>query len=658
MVERLNLYRQTNESNKSEDGDMHTRKRRDNRKALWRIIGLVGCLLVLSCSSLSQTKTQKTVAAERAEDRKTNVGSDATEAQRRTFAASMVISLGTEARSYKDLTLRPRVLARAADSLWDADRVTARALFIRAWEAAEAADADDSTITPNIKDAKLAAHISALKKLDGRDLRVDVLSLASRRDRALGEQLLAKMKSEVARASDEATNTRRSWDVYSGPEASLKRLLVANRLLTAGEIAAAVEFAGPALTEVNAHSIGFLSELRTQDASVADRIFADLLARVDVDPMADANTISGLSSYAFTPGFYIVFRFDGSGTWTQPDGPTVAPNLDSALRARFFNVAANVLLRPLPPPNQDVSSCGRRGRLKIITRLLPLFEQYMPETSAVLRSQLTAPEGRNIDVGDPLLTEGIKSENNIGEISDVEERLDRARTVKERDQIYAAAASRLAPMGDRRAREFAGSIDEAQLRTEILNYVDFESIKIAIREKNGAKVARLAGTGELTHTQRSWSYTQAGRLLFELDRELALQLLQKAVDEAEHLDASDPDASFALINVANQFLTIDRPRVWELFNKTIKCANAAEDFIGDDIQMPKRSMTVTRNGVRFVNLPDGDFNFSRVLRALAEDDLIRSIELAKTFKYDGPRAYATIAIAKAVLDKPRATTTN
>lgn len=433
-------------------------------------------------------------------------------------------------------------------------------------------------------------------------------------------------------------------------------MLAAKKLLAAGETATAVEFAARALTEVSAHSIDFLSQLRAKDAPMADKIFADLLARVDVDPMADANTISGLSSYAFTPGFYIVFRSDGTGSWMQPDGPIVAPNLDSALRARFFNVAANVLLRPLPPLDQDFSSCGRRGRLKIITRLLPLFEQYMPEASPALRTQLTAPEGRNINVAEPLLMEGIKSENNSEEIGGIEEQLDRARTVAERDQIYAEAAATLAPTGDKRAREFAGSIDDSQFRTKILNYVDLESIKFAIREKKGAKVARLAGTGELTHMQRSWSYTQAARLLLESDRDLALHLLQKAVYEAELLGAGDSDASFALINVANQFIAIDRPRVWELLNKTIKFANATEDFTADDIRMPKWSMIATRNGARFVSLPDSDFNFSRVLRALAEDDLIRSIELAKTLKYDGPRAFATLAIAKAVLDKPRATT--
>jgi len=141
-------------------------------------------------------------------------------------------------------------------------------------------------------------------------------------------------------------------------------------------------------------------------------------------------------------------------------------------------------------------------------------------------------------------------------------------------------------------------------------------------------------------------------LLFETQRERVLELLEKATDEAERMNANDPDASFALINIANQFLAIDHARAWEVLNKTVKFANSTEDFNGDDIHMPSWSMIATNNGTRFIRLPDADFNFSRVLRELAQDDLFRSLELAKAFKYDAPRAYATLAIAKAVLEKP------
>ncbi|HYV14051.1 MAG TPA: hypothetical protein VE980_24305 [Pyrinomonadaceae bacterium] len=631
---------------------MLTPKRRSRRKSLWRTVGSVGCLLVLSLSVLSQTDTQTRVVAERTKDKNTTVDANAAEAQRRSFATSTVISLATDARSYKDLELRSRVLARAADALWEADNTTARALFLRAWDAAEAADSEDPKIdTKRLPKGVPAAFIIGLKKLGGNDLRVDVLSLASHRDRALGEQFLAKLKLENARTTSDPKNTISPRDVFSAPEASQKRLLVANKLLAAGEVKAAKEFAALALTEVNAQSIGFLSELRVKDATTADMIFADLLARTEANPMADANTISGLSSYAFTPGFYIVFM-PSSSPWTQPEGPTVAPNLAPALRLRFFQVTANVLLRPLPPPDQDTSSCGRRGRLMVITRLLPLFEQYMPETAAALRAQLTAKEGRNIDPTDSLLSEGIRPENFSSEVGDIDEQLGRARSSQERDEIYAATAARIAATGNKRAREFADAIEKAELRAKIRNYVDLELIKSAIRKKDAVDVVQLAGAGELNHIQRSWSYTQAARLLLESDRDGALDLLEKATDEAERINADDGDASFALINVANQFLAIDHARAWEVMNKTVKFANSAEDFTGDDIHMPSGGMIATRNGARFIRLPDADFNFSRVLRALAQDDLFRSIELAKGFKYDATRAYATLAIARAVLEKP------
>lgn len=88
--------------------------------------------------------------------------------------------------------------------------------------------------------------------------------------------------------------------------------------------------------------------------------------------------------------------------------------------------------------------------------------------------------------------------------------------------------------------------------------------------------------------------------------------------------------------------------------EVVKTANSAEDFTADDVWMPKRSMLVTRSGTKFIRMPDEDFNFSRVLRSLAQEDLERSVELAKGFKYDAARANATIAIARAILEKQAA----
>ena len=620
------------------------------RETFCRMIVSLSCLLVLFLPAPALSQTVKTNAIKPAEDEKNNFAEPkSAEAQRRDFAISIVISLSTEARSYSDLTDRTRVLARSADVLWDADNPTARALFARAWEAAERGDSEEVTVKTRDKPPDM---VIALRKMSGEDLRLEVLSLASRRDRTLGELFLSKLKSETERDSNNKNNEAR--DVYSGSEGASRRLQVASKLLSEGQVDQAREFARPALTEVNSRSLNFLSELRVKDPAAADQFFAALLTRSEFDPAADANTISGLSSYAFTPGFYVVFWSDGTSTWTQPDGPTAPPNLPPALRDRFFQVAASVLLRPSPPPDKDYTTCGPGGRMKVIVRLLPLFDQYAPDTATALRGQLQNNAGRSLLSSDSqLLSEGIKPEPSGPVLANIQDELDHAKTSAERDTINASAAVSLAPKGDKRARDFANSIDDSKLRDQIRHYVDFEFLKFAIQKKDAAEVARLGKSGELTHIERAWAYVRTARLLNESEHERAIYFLQQATDEARRIDAGDPNWAFALVAIANELVSADRARSWDLLNEAVKAANSTDQFFGDDTRSPKWSMVATRRFTKFTRLPAEDFSLSRLLSSLSQDELERSVEVVKTFKYDATRANATLAIARAILDKPR-----
>jgi hypothetical protein len=614
----------------------------------WMII----LVFVLTIPALAQNQSQNRMPVKAAENGRSDLTDEnSVEAQRRAFAVSLVTTLATDARSYADLALRSRVLARAADVLWDADNLAARALFVRAWEAAERGDEDGATVST--KDSP-PAMVIALRKMSGHDLRSDVLSLASRREKTLGEQFLAKLKTETERETGATKNTGGSRNSWSGSETAAKRFQIATKLLSDGQVDLALEFAASGLMEVNASSIAFLSELRAKEPARADPIFASLLGRTDLDPAADANTVSGLSSYAFTPGFYVVFWADGHSTWIQPDGPTVSPNLSPSLRDRFFQVAADVLLRPLPPPDQDFSSSGRVGRLKVITRLLPLFDLYAPDMATALRTQLQGNASRTTSNSEnPLLTEGVSPERSSREtLEKMQDQLGHAKSSEERDQVYAAAAASLAPKGDRRARDLANSIDESKLRERVRHYVDFEFVKFAIQKKETVEIVQLAKVGQLSHIERAWAYVRAARLLPDAQRERALDFLQQATDESRRIDAGDSDRVFALVGIANQLLTADPVRAWDMLAEALKAANSTEEFTGDDIRMPKPSMLVTRTGTRFIKLPAEDFSLTRVLRSLAIEDLERSVELARGFKYDATRANATLAIARSVLEKP------
>lgn len=605
------------------------------------------CLLVLPPASLAQNPPDEKLQAKANEKERSNISRpDSVEDERRAFAISLVISTADEARNYSDLALRPRVLARSADALWNADNTAARALFRRAWDAAEKGDAEEVTVKTKDNPPPM---VIALRRASGRDLRSEVMSIAARRDRALSEEFFAKLKKDSEREIEDSKMGRRTSDGWSIPEAVSKRLRVARNLLDEGQLEQALAFADPALDQVNVHSIGFLSALRAKNSEAADQRFALLLARAQFDPGADANTVSGLSSYAFTPGYYVTFSPENFRT--QGESRVNPPDLPTALVNKFFEVAGAILLRPSPPSDQDFTSSGPTGKRMVMTRLLPLFDRHAPQTAAALRAQITALGGDLTRTADnPLLTDSLQPEETGGKaLETMQNRADRAKSSGERDAIYADAAVSLASQGDIRATDVSDKIDESGLRAEVRRFVDFEFVRISIRKKDASEAARLAKSGQLLNSQRAWVYTEAARLLMNSERPRAIELLEQAAVEARRIDGNAADRTVVFIGVATQFVTADRIRAWEMMGEVVKAANSTETFTGDNAQIfypmnTNRAFKLTRIGGQ-------DFSLSGVIKSLTQDDFYRSIDLAKSFKNSGPRATATLAIASAVLEK-------
>src|ERR1044072_3701059 len=101
------------------------------------------CLSVLPATAQTAGETRPAPAKTPA-TAKTAAANDAEQQLkiRRTQARSLLISLATDARTFRDQTLRARSLARIADALWQVDAEQGRLMFRKAWEAAEVADQD------------------------------------------------------------------------------------------------------------------------------------------------------------------------------------------------------------------------------------------------------------------------------------------------------------------------------------------------------------------------------------------------------------------------------------------------------------------------------------------------------------------------------------
>src|SRR5919106_6399548 len=124
---------------------------------------------------------------------------------RRQQARSLLIALSTDARTFHDETLRARSLARIADALWTVDAEQGRLLFRKAWEAAEVADSEsDKKLQEEIRQQKTRTGGGFAVNLPP-NVRREVLRLAARHDRALGEEFLEKLRIQKLEAATSAT---------------------------------------------------------------------------------------------------------------------------------------------------------------------------------------------------------------------------------------------------------------------------------------------------------------------------------------------------------------------------------------------------------------------------------------------------------------------
>ena len=574
--------------------------------------------------------------------------------QQKALALSLLVSLANDARNFPDQKLRARTLSRIADALWEPDPEQGRALFRKAWDAAEAADQESARRLDEERQRQQAATGSFALSAPP-DLRSEVLRLVAKRDRALGEELLDKLKEARTREAADASSPARPEQLDT-PAAIKQRLRLANQLLDT-DVERALQFADPALGTITMEGLNFLSFLRDKNPTAADQRYARMLRIAETALRSDANTISLLSSYLFTPHFFITIEPGGGQSWSQMNQRTPPPDVTPELRNAFFRTAAQVLLRPSPSREQDRSTSGLQGKFLVIKRLMPLFEQYAAkEIVDQLRSEMAAlgqgADQREMrdDEDNSLIQHGLTPDRKAEDVEkSLLDQIDRAKTSAERDALYLHLATRTAQKGDMRARDFTEKIDDSELRKKAWPYVDMTLALTTVEKKDTENALILASKGELTHIQRVWILTQVAKTLPPADREKALDLIAEAAVEARRIDGSDPDRPSALVAVANAFLAADRARAWETMLEVAKASNSAEGFTGEDGRIVVRLETKSTNSLRTSTVDD--FNLNGIFRALAQENATQAIEIARSFEGEAPRATALIAVARTLLNE-------
>lgn len=552
---------------------------------------------------------------------------------------TLLLSLSGEARGFSDQKLRARSLARIADALWDIAPDQGRILFRDSWSAAVRADQE------------------------GRgelNLRREVLTATARRDRQLAEEFLQKLTAEqesnkVQPVADSPTSEGSIWRL---PEAGEQRLGVAQNLLSAGDVDRALQFADPVLNTATISTVDFLTRLREKDPVAADRRYAAMLASAGGSAVADANAVSVLSSYIFTPRTYVVFGSDGQADAFWMNSPLPPARVEPPLRHAFFQTAGTIFLRPQPSPEQGWRGAGVAAKYAALKRLMPLFQQYAPPDAAGamrgLLESLSTQVGEDVrQRNDELARKGLDTDVAPAEHErSLLEGAEAAKTPDESDQLYFRLALLALGNDDRKALDYVGKIGDDSFRRQARAWVVWGLILRAVEKKRPDDALELSREGELTRVQRVWVLTQSAKLLAKSDREQALPLLDKARAEARLIDRGDAARPRCLLAVANALRLVEPPQVWGAVSDAVEAANWIEDFTGEGGEITQTLSSKSQ----IMNKTDAapDFDIRTVFGGLASIDIDHAIQAAQTLKGEAARTNAILSVAQSVLSERNA----
>lgn len=574
--------------------------------------------------------------------------------QRRERALFLLTGLADEAARFGDATLRARVQARAADTLWRVDRDRAVALFRRSWSSAESAYGE-ARRRHDEQMRKQRDEGGASVSFGFPDVREEVLRLVATRDRALGEELFAKLADSREREAEatDAPGQRGGADALREPsDAVAKRLRLAQDLLERDDVATALQFAEPALGAVSIPAVEFLTNLRDKDPSTADAWYGRLLGRAASDPAADANTVAVLAAYVFTPHTYVLVEPSG-GRSAMTRGRSESPKEPSPeSRAALLQVAAQVLTRPVPPEQLEATSAGRRGTLVQIGRMLPVFEQHAAHLVEPLRARqiALASESEEQLPEEPDMPGGPGGAPGGAERDPIAAALERARTAKtneQRDAAYAQAALAAITKGDDRVGDFLNSIGDLTLRRDVRAHADFAAANRAVEARDVDRVLHAVRNGEIPNVQKVWALTAAAKLAAKDDKERAVSVLEEALAAARRIDLNDADRPRSIFAVATAFVDVDPSRVREYAAEAVQSANKAEGFTGEDGTL---RVVLRMRGMVLANSQSAPgFDVAGVFAHLAQTDMEEATILAKNFEGEAPRATALLTVARTVL---------
>ena len=594
-----------------------------------------------------------------------------TESARQQEAVALLIETADKARLFDDLFYRARVLTIVADALWFYDQSRARGLFRRAWEAATASDLAEREEAAREASA-LPSSIEVIT-----EARDEVLGKAAARDTKLAESFLQSLTAEKAQGKSANRNPASRPTTWRELSASGgRRLSLAFELLNLGNSRRAAEIAAPLINEgVSADLIAFIIRLREKIAGDADALYLRLLQRAAADPQTDPVAVLLLSAPLLSPSLLVaVDEFGslqfralpvGSASVVQP--PAMAQRIQSA----FYNLAATVLLRPSPVPDEAITMQELVSRFYAIGRLLPSFENNSAPYAAfapALRARHSElfnrmEAGRREQVSSQFELSTLSHTGKVDPLRSQTEQLARSEDVSERRRLaFSIVRTAARNKSWDRARRAAAEIENLEERQAALSFIMVQQIKDIShayrdeKEDDFEAVVQFVRGADVPPFARTWGLAQAASIAARKRDPRVSQVIAELMDEAEGHASRVGERTLERVAaygvLAATSARIDQPRAWRLIREMVKAANSVEDYTGDEdsLEMNTDAASIA-DEVSHFSVEAEVFRLDGIFATMARLDYEKALGEARALDRDVPRAFAHIAIARVLLEK-------
>jgi hypothetical protein len=245
------------------------------------------------------------------------------------------------------------------------------------------------------------------------------------------------------------------------------------------------------------------------------------------------------------------------------------------------------------------------------------------------------------------------------------DQLSRATDTAERERI-ALAIVRAAARNKfwDRARRAAAEIEDVEKRRAALTFIQVQQIKdISVayaeeKEDDFESVVKFVREADVPPFARAWGLAQAAVIAARKRNAQTSQTIAGLINEAESYAARVPQrtpervAAYGVVTTAAA--RVDAARAWSLLRELVKAANAVEDFTGDEVSFDLTADESSADEIaeRF-SVEAEAFRLDGIFATMARLDFDKALAESRALDGDVPQAFATIAIAKTVLEKQK-----